>query len=136
MKRIFIKKILPGLISKIFIRGIVFKKNAIKLVIHVFASFFKGEFKSPDFSPQYPATLHINIARNYRGKSVGKSLIERFEKLLQEKKVNGVHFGTISEKASLFFNKLGFNVLFKSSQSYLTYYTGEKVSYYVCGKMY
>ena len=97
-------------------------------------SFFKGELKSPDCSRQYPAALHLNIKDGYRAGGTGRKLIEKYLDYLQENKVRGVHFGTISDKAAGFFTKLGFEVLFRNTRSYHLDILGQVVNYYIFGK--
>lgn len=134
MNKIFKIKILPKLIIKSLRTGILLRRNTLRFFLHVLISFFKGEFYIPDFSKRYPATLHINIDKNFRGYKAGKSLMERYMSFLKENKIPGVHFGTISEEAKLFFTKLGFRMLFEGKRSYLQYAIGKIAPYFVFGK--
>jgi ribosomal protein S18 acetylase RimI-like enzyme len=134
MDIIFNKKILPKLIGKAFIRGIFFRGKNLKFLSHIAVSFIRGEFFVPDFSKQYPATLHININGNFRGRRIGEKLIEHYLNYLKEEKVRGIHFGTMSEKAKDFFIKNGFSVLFESKHSYLRYVIKQNTPYYILGR--
>jgi ribosomal protein S18 acetylase RimI-like enzyme len=135
MRKIFIAKIIPNLIIKGLSRGIIFKRNTRKFLLRILLSLLKGEFVRPDFSKQYPATLHINIDKAFRRQNIGKQLIEYYLKFLKEKNVSGVHFGVMSESAKEFFIKLGFNILFISKLSYLRYYLGKFIPYYILGSL-
>ncbi|MFH1507164.1 MAG: GNAT family N-acetyltransferase [Candidatus Omnitrophota bacterium] len=134
MNKIFINKILPRLAVKSLKRGILLNRKILKFFLHIILSFLKGEFITPDFSKQYPATLHINIDKNFRGRKLGKRLIEHYLGFLREKGIRGVNFGTRSESAKLFFIKLGFTILFQGKRSYMKYITGELTTYYIFGK--
>ncbi|WP_322791748.1 GNAT family N-acetyltransferase [Bellilinea sp.] len=69
---------------------------------------------------QYPAHFHINIIKEWRGKGIGKNLIERFLDQLKAADICGVHLQTTSyNKAALYlYEKMGFQLLF-STHSYL-----------------
>ncbi len=134
MDVIFNKKILPKLIVKAFVRGIFFRVKNLKFLLHIAISFLKSEFAMPDFSKQYPATLHINIDGNFRGKRIGEKLIEHYLDYLKEEKVAGIHFGTMSEGAKKFFLKTGFSILFKREHSYLKYIIKHNTPYYILGR--
>ena len=134
MDMIFHYIILPKLIIKALARGVFLRKKNIRFLLRVAGSFLKGEFSTPDFSKQYPATLHINIDENFRGRKIGNQLIEHYLKYLKENKIGGVHFGTMSGRAKNFFTRLGFNILFETRHSYLTYITKQDIHYYILGK--
>jgi len=135
MRRVFNRRIMPGLWGKALRKGVLRKRHTQRFIVNIIASFFKGEFWSPDFSKKYPATLHINIDKNFRGQGTGARLIENYLQFLREKGVSGVHFGTMSESAKAFFLKRGFNVLFTGKRSYLRYSVGKNSPYYMLGKL-
>ena len=88
----------------------------------------------PDFSRDFPAALHINLNRNFRGQSLGEALIGRYLDYLRKHKVSGVHFGTFSEQAKNFFVKMDFQELFRSKRTYLEPYIGKVINFYVFGR--
>jgi GNAT superfamily N-acetyltransferase len=134
MEQVFNRRILPGLLIKAFRRGVFFNRRNLKFFWYCLISMLKGEFRAPDFSREFPAILHINLDNNSRGQDVGSTLIARFLQYLKEEGISGVHFGTLSEGASIFFAKMGFNQFFKSKRSYLKAYVGKELEYYVFGK--
>ena len=134
MNRVFNAKILPQILSKCFERGLFFRKKTSKFFLNSLISFLRGEFFAPDFSRQYPAILHINIDKNYRGRRVGEKLIASFIRFLKENNIKGVHLSTFSEGAKEFFIKQGFKILFSSKRSYMHYYLGRYVLCYVLAK--
>lgn len=134
MRRLVRVKVIPYLVKKVFQDGLIFNPTNFSLLKNMMNSYFKGEFKAPDFSEQYPATLHVNITPEYRGKMIGSLLVYHFMQILQEKKVRGIHFGVLSEKAKGFFEKLGFEILFNGKYTFLSYLSGETLPHYIMGK--
>ncbi len=132
--KIFRYRVLPGIIRRALISRVFLKKNTIKYIFFTLFSFLKGEFHTPDLSNEYPATLHVNIAEGYRGIGIGRRLILRYLDYLKESGIKGVHFRTKSEKASDFFLKLGFNILYQGKFSCMRYCLGRYIPYYIFGK--
>ena len=102
--------------------------------LHVLMSLMKGEFKAPDFSRDYSATLHINIDEYFRGQGIGSKLINNYLKYLRGQCITGVHFATMSDKTSNFFVKQGFNLLFRSKRSYFRYILHKDTPIYIYGR--
>jgi len=127
------EKILPKLLIKAVKRGVIFKKKCRAFMVNSIGSLIKGEFKSPIFYHDYPAVLHVNIASGFRGQGIGTKLIAVYLDYLRNLKVKGVHFATLSDKAALFYEKLGFNLLYKKSRSYLRYVLHKDINCYVFG---
>ncbi|MFA5659439.1 MAG: hypothetical protein WC900_09170, partial [Oscillospiraceae bacterium] len=96
---IFRKKILFPLIAKAFKIGIFVSPKTLRFFFNIVLSAVRGDFHDPDFSQQYPATLHINIDKNFRGSHIGSRLIDHYLNFLQHSKVSGVHLGSISDAA-------------------------------------
>jgi len=134
MNRVFYFLIIPKLFLKSMYRGLFFKKNTNRFLYHCLISFFKGEFSAPDFSLKYPATLHININKDFHNLKIGSALISKYLDFLKKERIGGVHFGTTSEGAKAFFTKMGFKLLLTKKRSYLRYKTGKDEFFYVFGK--
>jgi ribosomal protein S18 acetylase RimI-like enzyme len=134
MNRVFYFSIIPKLILKSIGRGFFIKKNTTEFLLHCLSSLFKGEFSAPDFSSKYPATLHINFNRDFQNLGIGRNLINKYLDFLKEEKVKGVHFGTTSEGAKIFFTKMGFKLLLTKKRTYLKYKIGKEQFLYVFGK--
>ncbi len=134
MRRVFISKLLPKLFVKILFRNVLFKRNTRTFLMGIITSIMRGEFFNPDFSKQYPATLHINIDENYRGLNIGKNLVNYYLDFLKGKNIHGIHISTMSEGAKMFFTKLGFTLLFEGKFSHLHNYLKRKVPHYILGK--
>ncbi len=134
MHKIVRSKIIPELVKKAFQSGLIFRAPNLGLMKNVLKSYCKDEFKVPDFSQEYPATLHVNISPRYRGKMIGSLLVYHFLQILKEKQVKGIQFGVLSEKARGFFEKLGFEILFSGEYTFLRYLSGEILPHYIMGK--
>lgn len=124
---IFKKKILARLLIKfVFSGGIINLKN-LRMIFSFFLSFLRGEFNTEEVRGSYPATLHINLKRNFRGKGVGARLVLVFEQYLKDNGVKAVHLATMSESAGIFFRKQGFNLLFQCRRSYFRHVSGKDI---------
>jgi len=134
LNTIFILRVLPELLLNIFLRGIFFKKKCRAYLINSLKCFLKGEFIMPDFSKDYPAVLHINIDKSYRGFGLGGKLMSKFLGYLKDKRVPGVQLSTISEQGKAFFEKQGFSLLHQSKRSYFKNILSEDITCYSLGK--
>lgn len=61
----------------------------------------------------YPAHLHINVAEGWRGRGLGRRLMNAYLDQLQRQAIRGVHLNTTSanEAACALYEKLGFRLL-------------------------
>ncbi len=120
LARIYALAIAPRLLLGALLKGAIFSRKNLRFIISLLRSFIKGELNSPGPSPQgaYPATLHINIKADFRGKDIGSKLIERYLSYLGGLNISGAHVSTLSEKAVNFFESNGFEILSKRKRSY------------------
>ncbi len=133
MGAVFNTKIFPSLLAKAWRKKIFFHKTNLRFLFLILRSAARREFSMPDFSREFPAALHINLADNFRGQGLGRALVEHYLDYLKQNKISGVHFGTISDKARGFFTKAGFRELFKNRRTYLQPYTGRESTFYIFG---
>ena len=134
LESIFKNKVLPGLLAEFIFSGAIFKGRNLRAIFNFVLSFLKGEFNMAEVGINYPAVLHINLRKGFRGKGVGKRLILAFEQYLRNKGVSGVHLATLSENAGIFFFKQGFSLLSQSRRSYFRYFLGKDIMLYSYGK--
>ncbi len=134
MEKIFYYWIFPCLVLKAFVKGMFLRPSFLEFFWNFLKGFLRGEFRTPDYSPEYPALLHINLDRNFRDSGTGSRLIRYFEGYLRGCHVKGVHLGTVSERAKGFFLNNSYQILRQSRRSYLRYRLGEDVSFYILGK--
>ncbi len=132
-RKITAQKIVFALVMKALRRGTIFRWKNIRFFFHVLLSALKGELKAPVFLKDYPATLHINILKGYRGTGRGSALIQTALGYLRSKAVKGVHFATMSDQAGQFYSKLGFQLLFQGKRSYFRYFLGQDTPFYIYG---
>ena len=134
MRRLMKYKIVPRVAYKILSCRQLLRRNNLILMKNMISSYVKGEFIVPNFSKEYPATLHINIRTEYRRQNLGSLLVDYFLAFLKRKNIRGVHFGVMSESAKDFFIKLNFNILFTGEYSFPRYLLGENIPHYIMGK--
>jgi ribosomal protein S18 acetylase RimI-like enzyme len=127
--RILMPLILKAIQHKEFFRG-----KTMKFILNYLKSVLKGEFRAPDFTHEYPATFHINVDEDLRGRKVGTQLIQRALQLLKDKHVTGVQFSTMTDEARDFFLRQGFQILYSSRRSFLRYALGHDTAFHLLGK--
>lgn len=134
LKKVFLAKIAWRLLIKVIIKGAILNKKDMLFFWHWLLSFFKREFKEPDFSKDYPAVLHINLKEGSRNLGIGSRLIAIYLDYLTREKIPGVHVATMSDKANQFFHKQGFHPLYKGWRSYFNYILYKDIPIYILGK--
>ena len=121
------------LIVKAIRQGIFVKKKNMIFFGRCLLSSLRGEFISPDFIEEYPATLHINLKEEYRGLDIGAQLIQTYLDYLRKLNVRGVHLATMSDKAGKFFAQNGFKLLFEGERSYFRHILYKNIPLYIYG---
>jgi GNAT superfamily N-acetyltransferase len=122
------------LLFKTLKRNAVFHRKNAAFIFACLKSFLRGEFKSPDFSANYPAILHINIKEGFRSRGIGVRLIGTYLDYLKKEGVKGVHFATLSDRAANFYEKNNFILLYKNKRSYFRNILGRDIYCYIFGK--
>jgi predicted N-acetyltransferase YhbS len=130
----FVQKVLGPLIGNSLRQGVLLKGRNIQFFLRLLLSVVRGEFSEPSFAAEYPAELHINVARGFRGQGLGERLIAAYEEYLIRSGISGVHFATFSDEAAEFFKSLGFFVLYQTKRSYFRHVIGRDVNLYIFGK--
>ncbi|MCL5071266.1 MAG: GNAT family N-acetyltransferase [Actinobacteria bacterium] len=133
-RKVFLIKILPGLIFKFIFKGIIFSKKNILYFFNLFRSLIKGEFRSPEINKEYPALLHINIDEKYRKMKIGTALIKNYLDYLKSIEVCGVHLNAKSVHAAVFFEKMGFTRIWEIKRTYFVYLLNKPFIYYYYAK--
>jgi GNAT superfamily N-acetyltransferase len=133
MESVFKKKILAGLTAKFVFSGSVFRRKNLLMIRGFLRSFFKGEFNMEDPVIDYPATMHINLKKDFRGRGAGALLISAFQEYLRAERVKGVHLATMSSLAGEFFAKQGFSLLSQYPRSYFRSF-GKETTVYIYAK--
>jgi len=134
LNKVFQLRILSRLLIQIVSSGILLKKKNLILFSNFLISYLRQEFEIPDFSKDYPATLHINLDKNWRSLHAGSRLIAAYLGYLTEEKISGVYLATASDKAAGFFERQGFVLLYKGRRSYFRYLLHRDMPIYIYGK--
>jgi len=135
MNLIFTFRILPATVLKLIFSSFLFKKKNFLFILYGIYSFLKGELCAPSFiKKEYPAILHINIDKDYRGLGIGERLVGAYFSYLSNEGIKGVHLKTSSEKSFNFFEKLDFKVLYETRISYFRHVLKRSVRYVYYGK--
>jgi GNAT superfamily N-acetyltransferase len=129
----FFRTFWPTFFKALF-TGFFLKTKNWRLFQQVIPFAFCGGYNMPDFSREYPATLHINILNGHRSMGIGAALMNAYLELLSEKKVKGLRMATMSEKAGEFFARSGFQLLFQGRRPYFRHLIGQDVPLLVYGK--
>lgn len=122
------------IILKIIFRLTLLKIKNIQFTFKLIRSSLRGEFKAPESAHEYPATLHINLVHGFRSSGLGSKLMSAYFDYLAALGIKGVHLATMSEAASQFFAKHGFNLLYQGQRSYFRHILGKDVNIYIYGK--
>ncbi|MDP2905371.1 MAG: GNAT family N-acetyltransferase [Candidatus Omnitrophota bacterium] len=133
--KIVSQRIFPGLIWKALASGAFFNWKNIRLMQKMLCAAIRGEFKAPDFSTEYPATLHINLKKEYRAQGIGARLIGAYCDYLAKEKIPGVCLATMSERAGAFFSEQGFALLHTGMRSYFSHILKRDVPVFIYGKI-
>jgi len=134
LDKVFLQKIAFYLLFKVLNSDVLIKRKNLLFLLYCSRSFLKGEFRAPDFSKEYPATLHINMKEGFRGFDIGSKLISSYLEYLVDQNVPGVHLATMSDQAGQFFTKQGFSLLHESQRSYFRHILGNNITLYIFGK--
>ncbi|MFH0856058.1 MAG: GNAT family N-acetyltransferase [Candidatus Omnitrophota bacterium] len=133
LESVFNKRIVPRLFYKAIKSGIFLSKKNIIFILSCLWDAAGGRLIAPDFSGEYPAILHVNVNKVFRGLSIGSRLLSRYLDYLRQEGVKGVHLATMSEAGAGFFRKKGFKLLYTSKRSYFRPVLHRDVPLYVYG---
>lgn len=133
-EKIINEKITPGLLWDALKSGLFLKRKNLIFAFNSIVSILKGEFRAPDFSKDYPATLHINVLKECRGLDLGSRLISAYLEYLKTEGIRGICLATMSDAAGKFFAKQGFELLHSGKRSYFQHILHKDVPLYIYGK--
>ncbi len=131
---IFNRRIFLPLLIKAVFKGTFLNLNNLKFISACLVDFLKNGIKTPDFSHDYPATFHMNLAEGYRGQGIGTRLTRVYLDYLRSAGVPGVHLATFSDPAAGFFSAQGFQRLYKGKRNYFRRALHRELPLYILGK--
>lgn len=111
--RTMLKKILPGAIARALGRGMIWDRRTAKLIGYNFLTFLSGQARLPASDHRtYPVHIHQNTKEGFRGRGLGRKLLEAFLHTVKKEGASGVRFRALrSESRFPFFDTYGFTRL-------------------------
>jgi len=133
-EKIFKDKIMLPLFWKALRSGVFIKKKNIVFIFNCLKALVKGGLATPDFTKEYPATFHVNIKKEFRGKNIGTDLVNAYLNYLRKEMVPGVHLATLSRAGADFFSKQSFQLLWEGKRPYFRHILHQDAPLYIYGK--
>ena len=132
IRRIIIPRVFKRLIRWKYIIG----ARSISYMNGLLGGFFFGDFSPVDYST-YPAHLHINIDKGWRGFGLGRKLILAYIDQLSSINIKGVHLQTTSQNqiACRLYENLDFRILWARTDHFWTKWFGYKVENRCYGRL-
>jgi ribosomal protein S18 acetylase RimI-like enzyme len=120
--------IIPRVIKKLFQGKYRIRYRSVSYFAGLLTAVLHGGHYSIDYN-MYPAHLHINIDKKFRGFGLGKTLIHAYLEQLSSLKVRGVYLHTTSQNITAYklYEKLGFKLLWYHPNHFWTKWFGYKV---------
>jgi len=111
--RVMVTRVLPGTIIGAVARGALWRAKTWRLCAALLETLLLGGFPHKVDLREYPAHLHINVRQDFRGKQIGRQLIERFLAQADGAGVGGTHVVVLghNERGRRFFETMGFHLL-------------------------
>ncbi len=107
--------IIPAAVVKAVWRGTFFCLQTWWILGAGLQTLLMGGFWEGVSLNDYPAHLHINISRGFRGQELGRCLMEKFTEDAKRRGLKGIHLVTRGDNlpARRFFEKFGFRELIR-----------------------
>jgi GNAT superfamily N-acetyltransferase len=105
--------VMPKVFIRGILRGVLWRGETWNLVRCLIRSVRLGGFRRPDATALYPAHLHINLEEKFRGRGIGRDLVEHFFAQARGAGCAGVQVSVSEDNkgACNFFERLGFVAL-------------------------
>jgi len=116
--RVMAWRLVPMIVLKAITRGTLWHPQTVKLLRANLGGWLRAGFRRGVSLEDYPAHLHINLAKGARGQGIGPRLIERFDAYVLAAGVHGVHAGVSGENAAAcrFFEACGFQPIARETR--------------------
>lgn len=127
-------RLLPGIAAGIVSGRYRIGRKTIAYVARLTRAALRGELLEIN-DPSYPANLHINVDRDYRGHGLGTALMHSYLERLRQEGVEGVHLVTTDENQAALhlYHKLGFRQLASKRTRLWRPYLGRDLSLIALG---
>ena len=110
----YVPWLLPGIVFRVIRRRLISNPVSRRAIRGLLMSMLRGESDLPaGLIERYPATLHLNLLAETRGRGVGRRLFAMYIERMRSLGVRGVHAQTLSSNAAVAgFNKsVGFRMV-------------------------
>ena len=103
-------RIVPAVLVKALLRGTLWHPQTMRLLRANLGLWFKSGHRTGPTLDDYPAHLHVNLRKGFRGQRLGQRLVAAFCERASAAGVRGIHAGVSAENAPArhFFEQLGF----------------------------
>ena len=110
--RMMLRRIGPRAAAAAVGRGALWRSETWRLLAALIRTIRLGGIPKVDLNA-YPAHLHINLRQGFRGRGLGRQLIEHFRRQAQEQGLRGIHLEAWGENQDgrRFFEAMGFRLL-------------------------
>lgn len=110
--RQMVRKVGPKAVAGAIGRGALWRGETWRLAAAFVGTALLGGMPKVDLAA-YPAHFHINLRTGFRGRGLGRQLVERFRRQTQEQSLRGIHLVAWGENecGRRFFESLGFHLL-------------------------
>ncbi len=111
--RVMAGRIVPRALLRALGRGALWAADSWAMIAAALHTWRRGGWCRRVPLERYPAAFHINIRHGFRGRQVGRALVERFLEAVRQARLGGVHVAVSVENdtACRFFERLGFQAL-------------------------
>ena len=116
-RRITAWRIVPKAMWDAARRGSLWSAPSVRLLWAGFQTWLRGGFRIRHFLRDYPAHVHINLQEGFRGRQVGRQLVERFVEQVRDAGRPGVHASVRGDNPAScrFFERVGFSEVSRRS---------------------
>jgi len=111
-RRALLWRIVPQVLGRLARRGYRLGRHTWRFAWSLVGAWIRREVL-PSFTACYPAHLHLNVAAPWRGRGIGRRLLDAYLSQLRALAVPGVHLTTTSrnEAACRLYERSGFRLL-------------------------
>jgi ribosomal protein S18 acetylase RimI-like enzyme len=132
--RVWVSRLLPRMVWRISRGKYHFGPRTRAYTLGLAWDVVSGKLPRADLRA-FPAHLHVNIAPEWRGRGLGKSLLVTYLDFLRHSALPGVHLETTSRNvaACRLYESLGFQLLDERLSSLWTHFVNDPVANYCYG---
>jgi len=109
-QRVMLWQVMPHALLRAISRGEFWSRETWAMLWVGCRTWLRGGFERHRVLAQYPAHLHLNLQRRFRGRAIGRQLIQRFIEQARAAGVRGIHASVSGSNlpARRFFERMDF----------------------------